>query len=68
MEIIICEDNAYQRKDLESLINTEIENLDFKIALSTNNPNAVIKYVENNSSNNMVYFLDIDFYLSLLQR
>ena len=51
MEIIICEDNSHQRKDLENLINTEIENLDFKIALSTSNPNAVIKHVENNNSN-----------------
>jgi len=60
MDIIICEDNSHQRKDIETLITNEIESLDLKIVLSTSNPNAVIKHVENNNSSNLIYFLDID--------
>jgi two-component system response regulator AgrA len=60
MNIILCEDNSRQRKEFEDIITNEINNLDFKIALSTNNPNKVIKHVEDNSASNFIYFLDID--------
>ncbi|WP_294348290.1 LytTR family DNA-binding domain-containing protein [uncultured Clostridium sp.] len=65
MDIILCEDNLHQRRDIEKIITNEIKDLDFKIALSTNNPNEVIKHVEDNSSNNFIYFLDIDLQNSI---
>lgn len=60
MNIILCEDSSRQRKEFEDIITNEISNLDFKIVLSTNNPHKVVKHVEDNSTGNFIYFLDID--------
>ena len=57
--IIICEDNANQRKELDSIITNEIKNFDFKIELSTGNPHDVINHIDNNTSS-FIYFLDVD--------
>jgi len=57
--IIICEDNVNQRKELECIITNEIKNFDFKLALSTGNPHDVINHI-NNSTDSFIYFLDID--------
>ena len=57
--IIICEDNAIQRNEVESIINNEIKNFDCKIALSTGNPHDVINHIDNNTSS-FIYFLDVD--------
>ncbi|CDM68169.1 two component transcriptional regulator, LytTR family [Clostridium bornimense] len=60
LDIIICEDNTTQRKNLESIIENEVRSAHIKIALSTNNPNEVIQYVQDSKSQNFIYFLDID--------
>lgn len=60
MNIIICEDNLKQRKELESIINTEIEDFNFRISLSTDNPYDVLNYSNKNSNNISLYILDID--------
>jgi len=57
--IIICEDNANQRKELDSIITNEIKNFACEIALSTNNPHDVINHIDNSTSS-FIYFLDVD--------
>jgi two-component system response regulator AgrA len=57
--IIICEDNAIQRKELESILTTEIKKYECKIALSTDNPYEVIRHIDNRT-NSFIYFLDVD--------
>jgi len=57
--IIICEDNANQRKEVESIITSEIKNFTCKIALSTSNPHDVVNHIDN-STDSFVYFLDVD--------
>lgn len=57
--IIICEDNAHQRKEVEFIITNEIKNFDCKIELSTSNPHDVINHIDN-SADSFVYFLDVD--------
>lgn len=60
-DIIICEDNSYQKKQIETIIINEVKklNLNINIALSTNNPENVIKLVENCKAT-FLYFLDIE--------
>ena len=60
LDIIICEDNTTQRKNLETIIENEVRSAHIRIALSTNNPNEVIQYVQDSKSQNFIYFLDID--------
>ncbi|OOM79584.1 accessory protein regulator protein A [Clostridium puniceum] len=57
--IIICEDDVNQRKQLESILATEIKKFNCKIALSTDNPHEVIRHIDNRT-NSFVYFLDVD--------
>lgn len=59
VNIIICEDNEIQRKEIISIIDAEIKKYNSKIALSTNNPEEVIRYIDN-KSNSFLYFLDVD--------
>ena len=60
IDIIICEDNNNQRKEIESIINSESKNLNSNIVLSTANPNEVLNYINNCKLNSFIYFLDID--------
>lgn len=62
VNIIICEDNHIQRKNLEKIIQEQIIDLsiDMKIALSTDKSLEVIKYLDNNKNENNIYFLDIE--------
>lgn len=62
LDIIICEDNNYQREEIESIIKDELKklNLNSNIAVSTGNPEDVIAYVENCKTKTFLYFLDVD--------
>lgn len=60
IKIILCEDNHQQRKQIESIINEELETQDMSIALSTDDPHTIIKYVESAKEDTFIYFLDID--------
>lgn len=60
LDIIICEDNEYQRVELEKIISKEVGKYNSNIALSTKNPYEVIRYVNYNSCKSYIYFLDID--------
>ena len=57
--IILCEDNIHERKQLISILNSEIEKFDCKISLSTGNPHDVIRHIDNRTSS-FIYFLDVD--------
>lgn len=61
LKVFICEDNNEQRERFNKLIENiiTIENFDMSIALSTENPNAVIDYLKNNTGSGL-YFLDVD--------
>jgi two-component system response regulator AgrA len=61
LNIFICEDNNKQRDRFIKLVEDiiMIENLDMKLALSTENPNDILDYLSNNEGTGL-YFLDID--------
>lgn len=63
MNIYICEDNKKQRLTLETIIISLTDNQDYKIHLSTNDPNKVIdelKSIEQKTELQNIYFLDVD--------
>jgi len=60
LDVIICEDNEYQRSQIEKIIRDEVKKLELDIALSTSNPHDVIKYVEEADSRCFMYFFDVD--------
>lgn len=61
LEIFICEDDKHQKEQITKYINDYImiEDLDMRIALSTDNPDDIIAYVQSNPVNGL-YFLDVD--------
>jgi len=60
--VFICEDNQIQKEKLEKMIENYIliEELDMKIALSTHDPDAVLKEMQENPRQGSLYFLDVD--------
>lgn len=62
MNILICENDYVQRKNLESTIKEEMLKIskDFRIVLSTDSPKEVIQFAETHSNENNIYFLDVD--------
>lgn len=62
VNIIICEDNNIQRKQIENIIMKEISDSQTSlcIALSTSNSNEILKYIINSKNKNFIYFLDIE--------
>ena len=60
LNIIICEDNEYQRIEIEKIIINEIRDLDLSVALSTSDPSEVLRYVETSNNRCFIYFFDID--------
>lgn len=63
MNIYICEDNKKQRLTLETIIVSLTYNEDFKIKLSTDDPNKIIndlKSMEQKIELHNIYFLDVD--------
>ncbi|AYD39711.1 DNA-binding response regulator [Clostridium fermenticellae] len=62
IDIIICEDNDYHRNQIENIVVSEMLNLNynFKIQMSTKNPDEVIRYVKKYRSDALLCFLDIE--------
>ena len=62
MKIYICEDNKKEREIIEEAIEKTvlINNLDFNIAVSTDNPYEVLKNIDTNIKSRGIYFLDVD--------
>lgn len=60
-EIIVCEDNEIQRKNICKYIDDyiAIKNYDLKVGLSTEDPEQVIEYIDKHFMQEGVYFLDI---------
>ncbi|EHI99451.1 two component transcriptional regulator, LytTR family [Clostridium sp. DL-VIII] len=58
LNVIICEDNAVQRKEIESIING-ISDFHNEIAISTDNPKEVLTYIDN-TAESFIYFLDVE--------
>lgn len=61
LEVIICDDNLVFRDKIKTIIENTIlrENLDLRLALSIENPEEVINYIEKNNITG-IYFLDVD--------
>ncbi|WP_277750313.1 LytR/AlgR family response regulator transcription factor [Halobacillus litoralis] len=61
MDVFICEDDLQQKKRITQYIENYImmENLDMKVAISTDDPDEIINYLEENRVNGL-YFLDVD--------
>jgi len=62
LPIFICEDNTVQRNTLERYIENYIvmEELNMKITLSTDDPEMILDYLEENAKTVGIYFLDVD--------
>ncbi|WP_209702043.1 LytR/AlgR family response regulator transcription factor [Clostridium algifaecis] len=62
INIIICEDNNIQRKQIETIIMKEINNseISLRIALSTSSSDEVLKYIITSKDKNFIYFLDVE--------
>lgn len=61
LNVFVCEDNNVLRNKFTKIIENYIiiENLDMEITLSTENPYAILNYLNNNEISGL-YFLDID--------
>lgn len=62
VNIIICEDDKFQRNKIENIIYNQIDkkNINMDIILSEENISKVITYSKNNKDNNNLYFLDVE--------
>jgi two-component system response regulator AgrA len=62
LDIIICEDNVYQRHIIEDVIKEVLttSRLSSKIVLSTGRPVEALNYVRENKEKSFIYFFDID--------
>ena len=58
----ICEDDPRQRQRVEKILNQQIVTQDFEIelALSTDNPATLLKFLKDNPEKRGLYFLDVD--------
>jgi len=62
LKVVICEDAPKHRQQIEMIVNEYINtvNSDIMIALSTENPNNVLKYAQEKFREPNVYLLDVD--------
>ena len=62
VEVFICEDELEQRMRIEMYIKNYImiENLDMALSISSRNPYEILEYIEENSIDKGLYFLDVD--------
>lgn len=62
VNIIICEDDKFQRNKIEKIVYNEIDknNMDMDIILSEDDTEKVIKYSQDNKDNNNLYFFDVE--------
>jgi len=59
---VICEDNPLQRRQIETIVSNHImmEEYDMEIALSTDDPAAVLSFYESHPGQKVFYILDVD--------
>jgi len=67
INILICEDNPLELNEIANIIDNYIlfQNKPANVALKTKKPNAILDYIEKNSSTKGLYFLDIDLHSKL---
>ena len=67
LNIIICEDDNYQREKIENIIRNQVIDLkiECKIDLSTSSPEVVINHLNNNLDTSYIYFLDVELKASI---
>jgi len=67
LHIFICEDNEIQRTDLEELVckHIHLEDFDIGLAISTESPAELLKYLEAHPGQGGLYFLDVDLKSSI---
>jgi len=62
LSVLICEDDAQQRINIEKITNNHItaKNYAMEIALSTSDPTALLNHVEKNQNSSAIYLLDVN--------
>lgn len=62
MKIYVCEDNNKEREIIKEAIHKTIliNNLDFKIEISTDNPKEIMSALNSKNKERGIYFLDVD--------
>lgn len=62
ISVVVCEDDTKQLNRMVEVIEKYImiEELDMKISIATNDPEAVLEYIAKNPNEMRVYFLDVD--------
>lgn len=62
LSVYICEDNQAQRNFIETCVKNYVmmEDIDAKLALSTDNPYKLITFLKENSNNTGLYFIDVN--------
>lgn len=62
LSVFICEDDPGQRKRLEEIIekNIMIEDYPMTVTLASDNPYAILEYLEENEDVRGIYFLDVE--------
>jgi len=62
LRILICEDDPTQRARVEQIVNRQLlsDDFDMDIALSVDNPAALLEYLEAHQDQSGLYFLDVD--------
>jgi len=62
LQIFICEDDRTQRERLENTVNQQIlsDEINAGISLSTDNPAALLEYLQSHQVQSGLYFLDVD--------
>ncbi|WP_142415613.1 LytR/AlgR family response regulator transcription factor [Hathewaya massiliensis] len=67
LKVVICEDNKSQREKITQIVENTIlrEEFNMELAVSSQDPNEVLAYMENNKSMVGIYFLDVDLHASM---
>lgn len=62
LHVLICEDDPHYRSKIESIVKSYIatEDVRVELALSTDNPEQVLEYLNKHTNKRSLYFLDID--------
>lgn len=62
LSVVICEDNKIQRNRIKEIVKKILAEgeYDFEVKLCTDEPEEIIKYMENNKILNGIYILDVD--------
>ncbi|MEB2300159.1 LytTR family DNA-binding domain-containing protein [Lysinibacillus xylanilyticus] len=62
IKVFVCEDNEKQRKNITNIIQNYLlmQDYDMQFEFSTADPSAILSHMQQHSTNNGLYFLDVD--------